>query len=97
MWPLASSLHNSYEVPYKRLGTKPHGSIPYNNTQHLNKLLYVDDGVPLADPKDNLQFSLHNVNKTAKTYNTEISQGKILSFRNRDSVPSKIYTQNKVV
>jgi hypothetical protein len=64
----------------KSLGTKPHVNIPYNNTQHLDNLLYVDDGVSLADPEDNLQLSLHNVNKTAKTYNMEISQGKSTLF-----------------
>jgi hypothetical protein len=46
----------------KRLGTKRHGSTPDNNTQHSDNLLYVDDGVSLADLEDNLQLSLHNVN-----------------------------------
>lgn len=47
----------------------------------------------LADPEDNLQVSIGNVNKTAKTYDMEISQGGggKLPFRQKDSVPSKIY------
>jgi hypothetical protein len=64
----------------KSLGTKPHGSVPDNNTQHLDNLLYVDDGVSLADPEDNLQLPLHNVNKTAKICNMEISQRKKNTF-----------------
>jgi hypothetical protein len=61
-------------------GDKPHGSIPDNNTQHLDNLLYVDDGVSLDDPEGNLQLSLYNVNKTVKVYNMEIAKGKKKNF-----------------
>ena len=62
------------------MGTKPHGSISDNNIKQLDKLLYVDDAMSLADLEHNLQLSLHNVNRTAKTYNMEISEGQKKTF-----------------
>jgi hypothetical protein len=64
IWPIASALHDLHGLPYKKDWRHlSHGSIPINNRQYLDTLLYADDQVLLADSEDSLQLSLHNFKK----------------------------------
>jgi hypothetical protein len=69
-----------------------HGSIPIDNRKNLYSLFYADVQVLLSDSEDNLRLSLHNLNKTATVYDMEIyrEETKVLAFREKDPVPSKI-------
>jgi hypothetical protein len=70
-----------------------------NNRRHFDPLLYADDQVLLADSEDNLHLSLQNLNKIAESYDMEISheKTKVLAFRGKDPVPSKICLNSKLL
>lgn len=77
----------------------PHGNIMINRRLKLDTILYADDQVLIADSEDKLQISLHNLNKIATKYDMEIStdKTKILAFRGKDPIPSKICINNTIL
>ncbi|KAJ4450649.1 hypothetical protein ANN_02078 [Periplaneta americana] len=59
-----------------------HGFIPINGNLQLDALLFADDLVLMASTEDDLQYSVHNLNKVSEKYNMEINieKSKIMSF-----------------
>jgi hypothetical protein len=100
MWPGDSAFHTLHEIPYKNWRPLPHQSVPNNNRQNLDILLHADDHGLLADSEDNLQLSLHNLDKISKIYDLEISHKKkteVLAFRGKDPVSSMVCLSNNLL
>ncbi|KAJ4431469.1 hypothetical protein ANN_20067 [Periplaneta americana] len=76
-----------------------HGFIPINRNLQLDALLFADDLVLMASTEDDLQYSVHNLNKVSEKYNMEINieKSKIMSFCGKFPVPSKICLNNKII
>jgi TusA-related sulfurtransferase len=53
-----------------------HGNIPINRNVNIDTMLLADDQVFLAKSKDDLQYSVHNLNNTASEFSMEINVGK---------------------
>jgi hypothetical protein len=68
MWPGASAFYNLYEIPYKNWRQLPLESVPNNNRQNIETLLYADYHGLITESEDNLQLPLQNHYKIAKIY-----------------------------
>jgi hypothetical protein len=62
-------------------------------------MLFADDQVLLAKSEDDLQYSVHNLNKTASKFSMEINVEKtiVMAFRGMEPVISKICINNKTL
>jgi hypothetical protein len=61
----------------------------------LDAMIFVDDLVLLAAWEDDLQHCLYNFKLVAEKYSTE--KTKIMAFCGKESVPSKICLNNKIL
>ena len=62
-------------------------------------LLFADDQVIIADTEDNLQKSVHKLNQILTEYGLTIfvQKTKLMAFKGRDSVRTKIVIDNKII
>jgi hypothetical protein len=52
-----------------------HGNIPISRNVNIDTMLFADNQVLLAKSEDDLQYSVHNLNKTASEFSMEIKRG----------------------
>lgn len=66
---------------------------------YLNILLYADDAVILQEGEDDLQRSVHHLNKICKGYDIKISKEKtkVMAFCGKSPVRTKIVVDNKII
>jgi len=71
--------------------------LPIN--QQLSALLFADDQVIIADTEDNLQKAVHKLNQIITKYCLTISvqKTKLMAFKGRDPVRTKIAIDNKII
>jgi hypothetical protein len=76
-----------------------HGNIPINRTFNMDTMLFADDQVLITKSESVLQYSVHNLNKTAAKYFLEINieKTKVMAFKGREPVRSKICINNKTL
>jgi hypothetical protein len=55
-----------------------HGNIQINTNINIDTMLFADDQVLLAKFEDDLQYSVHNLNKTASEFSMEINAEKTI-------------------
>jgi hypothetical protein len=62
-------------------------------------MLFADDQVLLTKSEDDLQYSVHNLNKIASEFSILISTEKtrVMSFRGMEPIRSKTCTNNKIL
>jgi hypothetical protein len=62
-------------------------------------MLFADDQVLLAKPEDDLQYSVHNLNKIASEFSMEINAEKtrVMAFRGMEPIRSKICINNNTL
>ena len=62
-------------------------------------LLFADDQVIIADREDNLQRAAHKLNQIITEYGltTSVQKTKLMAFRGRDPVRTKIVIDNKII
>jgi hypothetical protein len=62
-------------------------------------MLFADDQVLLAKSEDDLQYSVHNLNKIASEFSMEINVQKtrVMAFRGMEPIRSKICINNKAL
>jgi hypothetical protein len=65
----------------------------------MDKMLFADDQVLIAKSESDLQYSVHNLNKIATKYFLEINteNTKVMAFKGRKPVRSKICINNKIL
>jgi hypothetical protein len=68
-------------------------------TFQLTETLFADDQVLLAKSEDDLQYSVHNLNKIASEVSMEINAQKtrVMAFRGMEPIRSKICINNKIL
>jgi hypothetical protein len=76
-----------------------HGSIPSNRNVNIDTMLFSDDQVLLAKSEDDLQYSVHNLNKTASEFSMEINAEKtrVMAFTGMEPIRSKACINNKTL
>jgi hypothetical protein len=76
-----------------------HGNIPINRNVNIDTMLFADDQVLLAKSEDDLQYSVHNLNKIASEFSMEINMEKtrVMAFRGMEPIRSKICINNKTL
>jgi hypothetical protein len=69
-----------------------HGNMPINRNVNIDTMLFADDQVLLAKSEDYLQYSVHNLNKIAFEFYTELNEEKtkVMAFREMEPNRSKI-------
>jgi hypothetical protein len=69
-----------------------HGNIPINRNVNIDTMLLADDQVLLAKSEDDLQYSVHNLNKIASQFSMDINEEKtkVMAFREMEPNRSKI-------
>jgi hypothetical protein len=74
-----------------------HGNIPINRNVNVDTVLFADDQVLLAKSEDDLQYSVHNLNKRASEFFMQINAEKtrVMAFRGMEPIRSKICINNK--
>jgi hypothetical protein len=62
-------------------------------------MLFADDQVLLAKSEDDLQYSVHNLNKLASEFSMDINAEKtrVMAFRGMGPIRSKILMNNKTL
>jgi hypothetical protein len=65
----------------------------------MDTMLFADDQVLIAKSESDLQYSVHNLNKIAAKYFLEINieKTKVMAFKGRKPVRSKICINNKIL
>jgi len=73
--------------------------IKLSKNQQLSTLLFADDQVIIVDAEDNVQKAAHKLNQTVTEYGLTISaqKTKLMAFKGRDPVRTKIVIDNKIV
>jgi len=73
--------------------------IKLSKYQQLSVLLFADDQVIIADTEDNLQKAVHKLNQIITKYGLTISvrKTKVMAFKWRDPVRTKIVIHNKII
>jgi hypothetical protein len=76
-----------------------HGNIPINRNANINTMLFADDQILLTKSEDDLQYSVHNLNKIASEFSMEINVEKtsVMAFRGMEPIRSKICINNKTL
>jgi hypothetical protein len=76
-----------------------HGNIPINRNFNTDTMLFADDQILIAKSESDLQYSVHNLNKIATKYSLEINieKTKVMAFKGRKPVRSKICINNKTL
>jgi hypothetical protein len=76
-----------------------HGNIPINRNVNIDTMLFADDQVLLTKSEDDLQYSVHNLNKIASEFSMEINTEKtrVKAFREMEPIRSKICINNKTL
>jgi hypothetical protein len=69
-----------------------HGNIPINRNVNIDTMLFADDQVLLAKSEDDLQYSVHNLNKVASEFSMDINTDttRVMAFRLMVPIRSKI-------
>jgi hypothetical protein len=75
------------------------GNIPINRNFNMDTMLFADDQGLIAKSESDLQYSIHNLNKIAAKYSLEINieKTKVMAFKGREPVRSKICINNKTL
>jgi hypothetical protein len=65
-----------------------HGNIPINRNVNIDTMLVADDQVLLAKSEDDLQYSVHNLNKTASKFSMKINAEKtrVMAFKGMEPI-----------
>jgi hypothetical protein len=74
-----------------------HGNIPINRNVNIDTILSADDPVQVTKSEDDLQYSVHNLNRTASEFSIQINAVKIrfMAFRGMEPIRSKTCINNK--
>jgi hypothetical protein len=91
-------IHNRLKIIKEWRETR-HGNIPRNRNFNMDTVLFADDQVLIAKSESDLQYSVHNLNKIAAKYSLEINieKTKVMAFKGREPVRSKICINNKTL
>jgi hypothetical protein len=67
-----------------------HGNIAFNRNVNIDTMLFADDQVLLVKYEDDLQYSVHNLNKIASEFSVEINAEKtrVMAFRGMEPIRS---------
>jgi len=73
--------------------------IKLSKNQQPSMLLFADDQVIIADTEDNLQKAVHKLNQIITEYGltTSAQKTKLMAFKGRDPVRTKIVIDNKII
>jgi hypothetical protein len=76
-----------------------HGNIPINRNINIDTMLFADDQVLLAKFEDDLQYSVHNLNKIVSEFSMEIHTEKtrVMAFRGMEPIRCKTCINNKIL
>jgi hypothetical protein len=76
-----------------------HKRIPLLQNQHMFMLLFSDDQITLPNAEENMQKAAYKSNKKITKCGVTISaqKTKLMAFKGRDSVRSKIEIENKII
>lgn len=97
---LSPSLFNIYIDDILREWKKcTNDGISLNRQNILNTLLFADDQIIIQDSEDNLQKAIHKLNTICGEYHLKISiqKTKVMAFRGKHPVRSKIIINNTVI
>jgi TusA-related sulfurtransferase len=86
------------KIVQKRKVTR-HDNIPINRDVNIDTMLFADDQLLLAKSEDDLQYSVHNLNKIASEFSMEINaeKSRVMAFRGMEPIRSKICINNKTL
>jgi hypothetical protein len=74
-----------------------HGKIPINRNVNIDTMLFAYDQVLSAKSEYDLQYSVHNLNKTASKFSMEINaeKNRVMAFRGMEPIINNICINNK--
>jgi transposase len=73
--------------------------IQLSRNKNISAIHFADDQVIISDSEDNLQIAIYKLNKIITNYGLTISadKSKVIAFKGRDPIKSKIVINNEII